>query len=75
MPPSLNFPQLDFVEPSSGFHPMTWERVSDHRHALEPGRQAVQRSEPSHEEPTTTRTPDSLDQSDDSSRQHRRQGE
>ncbi len=28
MPPSLNFPQLDFVEPSSGFHPVTWERVT-----------------------------------------------
>jgi hypothetical protein len=28
VPPSLNFPQLDFVEPSSGFHPVTWERVS-----------------------------------------------
>ncbi len=27
MPPSLNFPQLDFVEPSSGFHSVTWERV------------------------------------------------
>jgi hypothetical protein len=30
MPPSLNFPQLDFVEPSSGFHPVTWERVINH---------------------------------------------
>jgi hypothetical protein len=28
VPPSLNFPQLDFVEPSSGFHLVTWERVS-----------------------------------------------
>ncbi len=28
MPPSLNFPQLDFVKPSSGFHTVTWERVS-----------------------------------------------
>jgi hypothetical protein len=28
VPPSLNFPQLDFVEPSSGFHPVTWERVT-----------------------------------------------
>ncbi len=28
MPPSLNFPQLDFVKPSSGFHPVTWERVT-----------------------------------------------
>jgi hypothetical protein len=28
VPPSLNFPQLDFVEPSSGFHPVTWERVN-----------------------------------------------
>jgi hypothetical protein len=27
MPPSLNFPQLDFVKPSSGFHPVTWVRV------------------------------------------------
>jgi hypothetical protein len=27
VPPNLNFPQLDFVEPSSGFHPVTWERV------------------------------------------------
>ncbi len=24
---SLNFSQLDFVKPSSGFHPVTWERV------------------------------------------------
>jgi hypothetical protein len=23
VPPSLNFPQLDFVKPSSGFHPVT----------------------------------------------------
>jgi hypothetical protein len=29
MLPSLNFPQLDFVRPSSGFHPVTWERVRD----------------------------------------------
>jgi tetratricopeptide (TPR) repeat protein len=29
VPPSLNFPQLDFVKPSSGFHPVTWERVTD----------------------------------------------
>jgi hypothetical protein len=28
VPLSLNFPQLDFVEPSSGFHPVTWERVN-----------------------------------------------
>jgi hypothetical protein len=28
--PSLNFPQLDFVKPSSGFHPVTWERVNPH---------------------------------------------
>jgi len=27
MLPSLNFPQFDFVKPSSGFHPVTWERV------------------------------------------------
>jgi hypothetical protein len=27
VPPSLNIPQLDFVKPSSGFHPVTWERV------------------------------------------------
>ncbi len=27
MPPSFNFPQLDFVKPSSGFHPVTWERI------------------------------------------------
>jgi hypothetical protein len=27
VPPSFNFPQLDFVKPSSGFHPVTWERV------------------------------------------------
>jgi hypothetical protein len=26
--PSLNFPQLDFVKPSSGFHPVTWERIT-----------------------------------------------
>jgi hypothetical protein len=26
--PSFNFPQLDFMKPSSGFHPMTWERVT-----------------------------------------------
>jgi hypothetical protein len=25
--PSLNFPQLDFVKPLSGFHPVIWERV------------------------------------------------
>jgi hypothetical protein len=25
--PSLNFPQFDFVKPSNGFHPVTWERV------------------------------------------------
>jgi hypothetical protein len=29
VPPSLNFPQLDFVKPSSGFHPVNWERVSN----------------------------------------------
>ncbi len=28
MPPSFNFSQLDFVEASSGFHPVTWERVN-----------------------------------------------
>ncbi len=28
MPPSLNFPQVYFVKPSSGFHPVTWERVT-----------------------------------------------
>jgi hypothetical protein len=28
VPPSLNFLQLDFVKPSSGFHPVTWERVN-----------------------------------------------
>ncbi len=28
MPPSLNFSQLDFVKPSSGFHPVTWECVN-----------------------------------------------
>jgi hypothetical protein len=27
VPPSLNFSQLDFVKPSSGFHLVTWERV------------------------------------------------
>jgi len=27
VPPSLDFPQLDFVKPSSGFHPVTSERV------------------------------------------------
>jgi hypothetical protein len=27
--PSLNFPQLDFVKPSSGFHPVTWKRVTN----------------------------------------------
>jgi len=26
--PNLNFPQLDFVKPSRGFHPVTWERVT-----------------------------------------------
>ncbi len=26
---SHNFSQLDFVKPSSGFHPVTWERVRD----------------------------------------------
>jgi hypothetical protein len=29
VPPSLNFPQLDFMEPSSGFHPVTWERIKN----------------------------------------------
>jgi len=29
VPPSFNFPQLDFVKPSSGFHPVTWERVRE----------------------------------------------
>jgi len=28
VPPSLNFPQLDFVKPSSGFHPVTWECIN-----------------------------------------------
>ncbi len=28
VPPSLNFSQLDFVKPSSGFHLVTWERVN-----------------------------------------------
>jgi hypothetical protein len=28
VPPSLNFPQLDFVKPLSGFHPVTWEHVN-----------------------------------------------
>ncbi len=28
MPLSLNFPQLDFVKPSSGFHPVTWECIN-----------------------------------------------
>jgi hypothetical protein len=28
VPPSLNFPQLDFVKPSNGFHPVTWECVN-----------------------------------------------
>jgi hypothetical protein len=27
VPPNLNFLQLDFVKPPSGFHPVTWERV------------------------------------------------
>jgi hypothetical protein len=27
--PSFNFPQLDFVKPSNGFHPVTWERVNE----------------------------------------------
>jgi hypothetical protein len=31
VPPSLNFPQLDFEEPSSGFHPVTWERINKFR--------------------------------------------
>jgi hypothetical protein len=31
VPPSLNFPQLDFVKPSSGFHPVIWERVTNHK--------------------------------------------
>jgi len=26
--PSLNFPQLDCVRPSRGFHPVTWERIN-----------------------------------------------
>ncbi len=46
-----------------------------HRHATKPGRQAVPRGEQSHEERITVRTPDGLDWSDDSSKQHRRQGE
>jgi len=29
VPLSLNFPQLDFVKPLSGFHPVTWERVTE----------------------------------------------
>jgi predicted RNA-binding protein with PUA-like domain len=29
VPPSLNFPQLDFVKPSSGFHLVTWECVTN----------------------------------------------
>jgi len=29
--PSLNFSQLDFVKPSSGFHPVTWERINNDR--------------------------------------------
>jgi hypothetical protein len=29
VPPSFNFPQLDFVRPSNGFHPVTWERVNN----------------------------------------------
>ncbi len=32
MPPNLNFPQLDFVEPLSGFHPVTWERITKREH-------------------------------------------
>ncbi len=28
--PCLNFPQLDFMKPSSEFHPVTWERVITH---------------------------------------------
>jgi hypothetical protein len=35
--PSLNFPQLDFVKPSSGFHPVTWERVINHVDVIEYG--------------------------------------
>ncbi len=34
MPPSLNFPQLDFVKPSSGFHPVTWERVTSPKEGI-----------------------------------------
>ncbi len=30
MLPSLNFPQLDFVEPSSGFYPVIWECVNSY---------------------------------------------
>ncbi len=30
VPASLNFAQLDFVKPSSGFHPVTWERVREY---------------------------------------------
>ncbi len=28
VPLSLNFPQFDFVKPSSGFHPVTWEGIN-----------------------------------------------
>jgi hypothetical protein len=43
VPPSLNFPQLDFVEPSSGFHFVTWERVILHLDSLEGGHRQVER--------------------------------
>jgi hypothetical protein len=39
VPPSLNFLQLDFVKPSSGFHPVTWERVKGDSQLLVVGSQ------------------------------------
>jgi hypothetical protein len=35
VPPSLNFSQLDFVKPSSGFHLVTWERVKEKEERLQ----------------------------------------
>jgi len=51
--PSLNFPQFDFVKPSSGFHLVTWERVTISRDASRPNREHHSRPPPDvvHNEP------------------------
>jgi hypothetical protein len=47
VPPSFNFPQLDFVEPSSGFHPVTWERVTGNHISCSRECKKMWRNEPS----------------------------